>query len=147
MVAEVQVARALAKLAFKGVKDKQGEPYVGHLFRVAEAVPLIAKPAAYLHDVLEDTDLTAEDLIEFGIEQYTIQTIQILTHGEEDTYEQYIEKIIESYNVDALVIKMADIRDNMRPGGSKARQERLYKPALEKLKRAFYMRGYGEDVG
>ncbi len=73
---------------------REGErgPYVMHLFRVMLAVEgWDARTAGVLHDVIEDTSVTADDLREAGIPERVVEAVDALTHRDEDTYEAYVE--------------------------------------------------------
>lgn len=116
---EIAIAKAIATIAHRGQVDKTGQPYIGHPQRVAEAVeaehnyrPFIIA-AAWLHDVLEDTDITPDILRAAGVEDNTIYLIDKLTHFKGDSNEKYWEQIKTS-DV-ATHIKLADIADNTNP--------------------------------
>lgn len=86
------------------------QPYVRHLERVAEQVPDRLKVAALLHDVVEDTEVTHQDLVRiFGVE--TANLVDFLTRHDFLTYEEYINRL--SLSQDAIVIKLADIADHL----------------------------------
>ena len=72
-----------------------------------------AKIVGLLHDVLEDTETTREDLLEMGYSEFTVSTIEILTRGAKEDYDDYIERIIKSNNKIALEVKLADLKHNM----------------------------------
>ena len=109
------VARILAKAAHAGQTDKAGEPYYGHLVRVAGRVSLFAdKTVAFLHDILEDTDLTDMDLIEAGFSRETVDAVLVLTRRDGEAYAAHIERIIKWGSPSALMVKMADLADHLR---------------------------------
>ncbi|WP_294729640.1 GTP pyrophosphokinase [uncultured Faecalibaculum sp.] len=68
------------------------------------------KAAAYLHDSLEDTKLTAEDLQKLGVESSVIHLVEQLTRKPGESYQEYIDRI--SKDPDASQIKLADLRHN-----------------------------------
>jgi len=107
------LALALAHQAHANQVDKAGKPYIGHPLRVAANFgPTPAGVAAVLHDVVEDTPVTLEEIEkEFGEEVARI--VDLLTGREGETYQDFISRIINSRNQDAMLIKMADLRDNM----------------------------------
>jgi (p)ppGpp synthase/HD superfamily hydrolase len=93
---------------------REGErgPYVLHLFRVMLAVEgWEARSAAVLHDVIEDTPVTAAQLREQRIPVRIVDAVVALTHREEDTYEAYIEALAP--NDLARQVKLADLADNL----------------------------------
>jgi (p)ppGpp synthase/HD superfamily hydrolase len=104
--------------------DKLGEDYVnGHLTRVQAAVSShndsVLSIAAALHDVLEDTKTKPEKLFSKGVPLEAVRIIGIVTkryneHGEEG-YGLFIERIIASGNRNAIVLKLADVNDRLRP--------------------------------
>ena len=97
---------------FLDKKDKAGKPYLDHLYAVAGNFTKDNKLfiVALLHDVIEDTDTTKEDIErEFGAE--IAELVDLLTHKENEPYESYIERI--STNYEASEVKKADLRHNM----------------------------------
>ena len=109
---------------FKDKKDKAGQPYLWHLLRVSNKLDLeIEKIAGLLHDVLEDTEITEEDLLEVGIPKEIIDIVKIVTHDKIDKsnmtkdeklmlYNNEIDKVINSGNIHAIRLKEADMSDN-----------------------------------
>jgi (p)ppGpp synthase/HD superfamily hydrolase len=90
----------------------QRGPYVLHLFRVMLSVEgWDARTAAVLHDVIEDTSVTAADLREQGIPDRIVEAVVALTHRDEDTYEAYVEALAP--NPLARQVKLADLADNL----------------------------------
>lgn len=72
-----------------------------------------ALAAAYIHDVLEDTQLDSGDLIDLGIEVKVMALAEILTRREEEPYIEFIQRIADSGFKDVIHIKLADILDNI----------------------------------
>lgn len=107
---------------FKDKVDKAGYPYVRHLIRVADIAAnlyfsneeLSSKlyKVGLLHDIFEDTDTTAEELREY-VDEEIIYTVRILTREQDITYMDYINSIIESGNILAIIVKFYDLKDNM----------------------------------
>ena len=98
--------------------DRAGNPYFGHIERVAQAVKAAGGSetqvvAAYLHDVIEDTDKTSAELLDAGVSTAALTLIAILTRQDEVSYEDYLQQIRSS--PDALLIKQCDMADNMDP--------------------------------
>jgi len=109
---ELSRAISLAATAFSGKVDKAGKPYILHLIRVMMAVPDQLKPAAVLHDIIEDcSEYSLHHLYNKGFSKRTVETIHCLTHRINESYEQYIARV--SFKVDAIKIKIADLEDNM----------------------------------
>lgn len=121
--------------------DKGGFPYVIHLLKVYEGVSdYLEKVCALLHDVVEDTDVTYDDLKEVGYNNDVISVLEILTKVKGEDYRDYIERIISSENVHAMNIKLSDLRHNMDLGRIKnpttndyERVSKRYEPAYQKI--------------
>jgi (p)ppGpp synthase/HD superfamily hydrolase len=113
----------------EGQFDKAGEKYILHPLHVALQMHTEEeKIIALLHDVLEDTDATEEDLRDLGLSEETIGHIKVLTRAEDMTYNDYIENI--SKDKVAKKIKLKDLEHNMdtsRLKGDKEKTERLMK--------------------
>ncbi len=121
--------------------DKGGFPYVIHLLKVYSGVSeYIEKVCALLHDIIEDTDVTYEDLKEVGYNDDIIEILKVLTKIKGEDYRAYIDRIIQSENYHAMNIKLADLRHNMDSGRIKnpttndmERITKRYEPAYEKI--------------
>lgn len=99
------------------------EPYFAHCFRVAEAyaknIPykLFSEDvyaAALLHDVKEDCNVTNADLIAYGFTPRTVELVAGLTRYPWESRETYIARILESDDLDLLLLKLYDVEDNMQ---------------------------------
>ena len=98
--------------AHKGQYDKAGKPYVTHPIYVASKMKTNEEIiVALLHDVIEDTKLTIEDLIEEGFCEETIKAVEAITRKPEEEYFQYIKRVKE--NPLARKIKIEDLKHNM----------------------------------
>jgi len=93
--------------------DRGGSPYILHplrlMFRLRTDDPELMA-IAVLHDVVEDSDWTIQDLREQGFTERVLKALTLLTHDDGSPYDDYIEKI--SKNIDAIFVKMEDLRDN-----------------------------------
>ena len=102
------------KLCFEAHKnqlDKSGMPYVFHPFHLAEQMETEETVvAALLHDVMEDTDYTAEDLKEMGFDGDILEALLLLTHQDGVDYMDYVKKI--KSNPIAKAVKLADLTHN-----------------------------------
>ena len=97
--------------AHKDQVDKTGVPYVFHPFHLAEQMDDEASTCvALLHDVVEDTDYTFDDLRNEGFTKEIIDAIKLLTHDPSVPYLDYINKIKE--NVVSTKVKLADLKHN-----------------------------------
>lgn len=94
--------------------DKGGMPYMLHIIYVYKHVNTMEeKVVALLHDVIEDKDVTKEDLIEVGFSDKIVNDVLSLTRVKPIDYNDYIENIIEKGSVEALNVKLADVENNM----------------------------------
>lgn len=100
-----------------GQVDKIGLPYVLHPMAVASLVDTPEqKCAALLHDILEDTDTTEEDLLNAGIPERVVEIVKLVTHEkpcEGKDYESYLARI--KADPDAKAVKLADLAHNTDP--------------------------------
>lgn len=102
----------LATKNHKGQVDKGGNPYILHPLRIMVKVKsLEAKIVAILHDIIEDTDITKEDLLDMEFPYEIVEAIELLSKPKKEDYIHYIRRIKE--NPLAKEVKMADLQDNM----------------------------------
>lgn len=100
----------MAYNAHMGQKDKSGIPYIFHPFHLAESMDTEDECiVALLHDIVEDTDVTFEDL-EKEFSNTVIEALKLLTHDKNVPYNEYILKI--KTNPIAKKVKLADLRHN-----------------------------------
>ncbi len=141
MTFTVDDAIRIARAAHEGQVDKSGHPYIGHPLRVMSRVSgEHARMAAVLHDVVEDTSVTADDLLAAGCPPEVVRTVLALTHADGESQEQYLARVLA--DPVAVVVKRADIADNTSPPRlallDQATQDRLrakYSRALDLLGR------------
>lgn len=111
MSATIEDALELVAIHFKGVTDEDGEPYVLHCLRVMQGVAdPKAQQAALMHDLVEDTDISLEDLQARGFSAEVVHAVDLLTHRAEDSYADYVLRL--SQDPLARQVKLADLRDN-----------------------------------
>jgi (p)ppGpp synthase/HD superfamily hydrolase len=137
----VELADRLAADAHRGQVDKAGEPYVGHLRRVAhyvDASDANAVAVALLHDILEDTPTTPARLLEQHVPPAVVEAIQLVTRRSAQPTADYYREI----NAHSLAreVKLADLADNtdpdrlaQLPDALRARLIRKYADAYEAL--------------
>jgi len=102
----------LATYAHRGQFDKAGEPYICHPLRLMLTMSTLEeRTVALLHDTVEDSPVTLNDLREAGYSSAVVEAIERLTHAEGVDYFDYVAKI--KSNSLATKVKMADLRDNM----------------------------------
>lgn len=113
MIYTEQTKKAM-KLCFSAHKDqvdKSGMPYVFHPFHLAEQMTDDATTVtALLHDVVEDTDYTLNDLRAMGFPEAAVDAIAMMTHDPKVPYLDYVAKI--KTNPVARAVKLADLRHN-----------------------------------
>lgn len=118
-------ARAFAQFAYFGLEDKAGQDYLAHPVRVMETVKRrggvpYMQVAALLHDVLEDTVIKAQMLLDLGFHEDAVQVIELLTRGPHTGTCDVTSLCFgcTTYYIDirehpaALIVKLADIEDN-----------------------------------
>ncbi len=106
-------ANMLSLMMFKDKYDKAGDIYIRHLNRVSTFMSdKDGKCAALLHDLIEDTAFTLNDLKKLNFNDVVIDTVRLLTNDLGD-YDLFIKRIIASDNILAIKIKIADLLDNM----------------------------------
>ena len=107
----INIALSIAKKAHAGQVDKAGIDYIQHPLYVASQVTTEQEKAvALLHDVLEDSDITAADLLAYGLPNEVVTAVQTLTKKKGQSYQDYLEKV-KSNNL-ARVVKLADLKHN-----------------------------------
>lgn len=126
-------ALKIAYEAHKNQVDKGGAPYFLHPIYVALLMDTTdQKIVALLHDVVEDTDITLDDLRREGFPEYIIEAVDAITHRGE-SYEEYIKKV--ETNALAFAVKLGDIKHNMDISRLKNITEKDIK-RVEKYKKA-----------
>ncbi len=112
MIYTMQVFRAMniAYSAHMGQFDKAGVPYIFHPIHLAEQMDTEEECiVALLHDVVEDTNVTFEDL-EKDFPKSIIDAIKLLTHDKSVDYMEYVKNL--KSNPIAKKVKLADLRHN-----------------------------------
>lgn len=113
--------------------DKAGGWYTGHLFRVMARLhnetDIIV---AALHDILEDTDWTADALRKCGIPTGIVKYVEVLTRRKGEAYPDYIDRV--AYHSVTTRVKIADLLDNTDP----ARLARVPEPDRTRLHRKYH---------
>jgi (p)ppGpp synthase/HD superfamily hydrolase len=131
----------IAAAAHDGQVDGAGRPYLLHclavLRTVAKKLPkdVDAQVAAVLHDVLEDTDIKATELL--GVGYRAVSLIEAVTRKPDEDYESFIDRVADAGPA-AMTIKLADLEHNLSrmdglPAARRAKLEPRYLAAKEKL--------------
>jgi (p)ppGpp synthase/HD superfamily hydrolase len=138
MVPTLEDAISFAVKAHRGRKDKAGAVYVLHPLRVMLRMKTKnERIVAVLHDVVEDTKYSIEDLRKAGYSDKILKAIDHLTHDRGEAYEQFIKRV--KLNSLARGVKIADLKDNLdlsrikRPKERDLRRMKKYRRALKEL--------------
>ncbi len=111
----IALAQSIAEEAHAGQFRKDGKThYITHPEAVANVFAetcVLHRSVAWLHDVIEDTHITAVELIERGIPQAVVDIVQLLTKDKDTSYLNYILSI--KCDKAATDVKIADIKHNM----------------------------------
>ncbi|MCE3017769.1 MAG: hypothetical protein ACK56W_23845 [Pirellula sp.] len=109
----VENAIALAVKFHRGQRDKAGIAYILHpLTLMLQSNDPVVQQAAVLHDLLEDTIATRDDLVTAQLDPRAIHAIELLTHTSELSYAEYVVRI-KTDRV-ATQVKLLDLNDNYR---------------------------------
>lgn len=115
---QLNKAKQIAIKAHKGQKRKNGEDYINHPRRVSSlAKTVTGKIAGWLHDIVEDTNITLEDLRREGFDDQVIEVVDAVTRRKGEEYIDFILRIRP--NLLARDVKLADLADNLsdlKPG-------------------------------
>ena len=116
-LSQIEIALEIALGAHKGQRDLDGKPVILHPLTVAlkgnnesEIV------AGLLHDVVEDTDWTFDDLLQAGISPEVVDALRLLTHSKDEPYLDYVRRIADSRNRIAINVKSNDLDHNLERG-------------------------------
>lgn len=130
----VKKALEIAEKAHKGQKDKSGIDYIEHPKHIADRVHSSkAKAVAYLHDIIEDTNITASDLYKKGIPSDVVEAVVAMTHLNGEDYFEYINRLKK--NKLAKEVKLVDLEHNMDLSRIKNPSDRDYR-RLDKYRKA-----------
>ena len=102
----------IALRAYADKTDKAGREYILHPLRVmAKMDTEFEMAAALLHDVIEDSDITAEQLLAEGIPAEVVEAVRCLSRKENEDYLDFVARAKQ--NKIAAKVKIADIEDNL----------------------------------
>ena len=108
----LEKALTIAVEAHRGQQDRYGAPYILHPVRVMARVDgAIARTVAVLHDVVEDTDWTLDDLRSEGFSEDILHALDSVTKREGEDYEHFVQR--SASNPLGRRVKLADLEDNM----------------------------------
>ena len=104
----------IAVNAHDGMKDMVGNPAVAHVLAVGLMGKTVAEQkAGFLHDVVEDSSITIDDLRAEGVEEDVLTAVDLLTHRPSMNYEDYVRNIVLSGNQTAIQVKLNDLHHNL----------------------------------
>lgn len=107
----------IAMDAHVGQRDRDGNAVILHPLIVGSMGKTDAeKCVGFLHDVVEDTDVTFDDLRDEDVPEEIIEALQLCTHDDSLTYEEYVQRIIDSGNMTAINVKLNDLHHNIARG-------------------------------
>jgi (p)ppGpp synthase/HD superfamily hydrolase len=116
-----RIAREAHKGQYRKMGDDKGKPYIIHPERVAGMFDKCdsdadwiddCKAIAWLHDVIEDTSVTADRLLSKGVPDHIVQSVVALTKVEGEFYPKYLDRVKSDQL--ARLVKIADIQDNLK---------------------------------
>ena len=118
VMTKIEEALKIALEAHAGQEDLDGNPAILHPLAVGLMGNSDAEiKAGFLHDVVEDSSMTLEDLKNKGVEDEVIAALSLLSHDKEKVgYFEYVENIIASGNVTAIHVKLNDLHHNLQRG-------------------------------
>jgi (p)ppGpp synthase/HD superfamily hydrolase len=135
------LARAVAASTHAGQTDKAGHPYIAHPARVAARLSSYGphfRVVAWLHDVLEDSEITAVDLADMGFPPEVVEGVVSVTRLDGESHRDAVTRA--AGNPYGLVVKAADVADNSDaarlaelPEETRARLVAKYRQAREIL--------------
>lgn len=126
----LELALSIATEAHRGQFDKAGVDYVEHPIYVASQVDSEEEKAvALLHDVIEDSSVTAEELLNAGLPETVVTAVQILSKKKRQDYQTYL-KTVKSNSL-ARAVKLADLKHN----SDLSRLETITDKDLERLEK------------
>ena len=125
-------AARIAAAAHAGQEDKSGWPYILHPVHLAEQMTTEDTcVVALLHDVVEDTEVTMEDLEKEGFTEAQLEAVRLMTHDEDVPYLDYVRALAK--NPIARAVKCADLHHNLD----------MHRMLMD---RDFYETGFPEDA-
>jgi hypothetical protein len=123
-MATIEKALQIAAKAHEGQKDKEGQPYILHPLRAMMNVEgEEAMIVAVLHDVVEDTAVTLDDLRRAGFNETVLYAVELVTHRKHEPYADYVVRC----KADPIGrrVKLADLQDNSRLDRTILRPQRI----------------------
>ena len=130
-LSQIGIAKGIAFKAHDGQKRRDGSPYINHPKAVAAMLTGVDEiTTAWLHDVIEDSDLTEANLREQGIATEVVAAVHLLTRTQDVDYSDYISNIAK--NPLARKVKIHDILHNLSDSPMPDKLK-IYTESLRKL--------------
>lgn len=142
----IELCLSIACKAHKGQIDKVGLPVILHPIHIGETGKTTEEICVgFLHDTIEDTDMTYDKLLALGVRENIAKSVQILTHKEGVPYFDYIQSIIDSKDMVAIQVKINDLHHNLSRAKKYGFQKQYEKctTALLVMERSFPQEGGG----
>lgn len=137
----LEKAITIATIAHQGQKDKAGQPYILHPLRVMFSTKgEVERICAVLHDVIEDTDVSMDDLRNEGFSEEVLSVLDAVTKRDGESYDDFISRILP--NPVACRVKLADLNDNMdlsrikNPTEKDFQRIEKYRKAVDRIEKA-----------
>jgi (p)ppGpp synthase/HD superfamily hydrolase len=126
----------IAVEAHRGQTDKYDQPYIMHVLGVmGGCLTVEEKIVGLLHDVVEDTDMTIDDLRTRGFTERIVTAVDLLTRRRGENYDHFVERIAP--NPLARAVKLADLEDNMDVRRSNRSRKEKDAERMEKYRKAW----------
>jgi (p)ppGpp synthase/HD superfamily hydrolase len=107
----IDLALAVTTSRFQGIVDEDGQPYILHCLRVMLSFSdPVLQQVGLMHDLIEDTSVTIDELRQHGFAEQVVGAIELLTRTADMSYAEYILGL--KNNTIAKQVKLADLRDN-----------------------------------
>jgi hypothetical protein len=114
---DIATARGIATAGHVGRRTRTGRLVIGHVERVAAAVPPDARVVALLHDVLERTPTSTTELAARGLTATELGALRLLTRAPTEDYDLHVTRIARADGPEgrlARIVKLADLEDHLR---------------------------------
>jgi len=124
----IENALRIALEAHEGQKDLDGNAVILHPMAVATAGRNHEeRVVGLLHDVVEDSAITFDDLLQRGVDKEIVDTLRLLTRPGEMSYDEYLDRIAKSGNRLAIRVKYNDLCHNLKRGRAGGHEKQVAK--------------------
>ena len=134
---KTDLALQIATQAHAGQTDRDGTPVILHPLTVGLMGHTDEERiAGFLHDVVEDSNYSFDDLLKAGIPEGVVNALRLLTHTKDEPYIDYVQRIIDAGNPIALQVKFNDLQHNYARGKAYPDLQEKHGKALQMVKAA-----------